>query len=276
MKRFVVVFAVLSAVTSLAVVSWAQGRQLPSAHFSVVFRVTSENVSLACDTGCSWTTLQFPASRMPVTVDRQGVVPDLSDRTPGDSTFVIRISTARDNLRVSCQRGCRWTSLLFAPKSEVAQFDENGFVRAAHRKAVALEALERGATRNAVQFPTRWKWAGTGSTMRVNIIDGERVAAENVVPRLTHEQRLEGVESVSLIRMGTIYAGASRSVDSCSSSTNGDELRNFCTLESSIEITTLTPTRVEGQIESDIGFDCRTCKVIRTGKMKPFVWTAVK
>jgi len=276
MKRVVAACAFLSTVTSLAVVCWAQSPSLPPAHFSLVFRSTTENVSLACDTGCIWTTLQISASRMPVTVDSQGVVPDVSDRPPGESAFVIRISTAGDTLQLSCQRGCRWTSKSISPKSVVTQVDENGTVRAAHPKAVALEALDSGAARNAVQLPTQWKWADTGDTMRVRIADGQRVDAENVVPRLSHEQRLEGVESVSLIRMGAIYAGTSRSVESCSSSTNGDELRNFCRLESAIEITTLTPTRVEGQVESDLGFDCRSCKVIRTGTMKPFVWTPVK
>ena len=136
----------------------------------------------------------------------------------------------------------------------------------------------------ASRFPSQWKWPALGGTMRVRIIEGEQIDAENVMlPDLVERRSagtfppFGGIESAHLTRMGTIYAGRYSSAELCSY-TDGDfeESRGRCRFQTAIEITLLTPTRIEGRAESDFAFDCRSCKITGKPRMKPFVWTPAK
>jgi len=122
--------------------------------------------------------------------------------------------------------------------------------------------------------------------MRVRRREGERTDVENVMVPDPVERRSAGtrpfapyggMESAHLARMGTIYAGYYSTAEVCSS-TDSDfaESRGRCGFQTAIEISLVTPTRIEGQAESDFKFDCRSCTITGRPRMKPFVWIPVK
>lgn len=275
MQRMAMASGALAAVLITSSMAPAQDPPRPRPRFSLTFRATAEDISLGCDEGCAWKSLRIGAAGTPVAFDDQGWLSERTDRKPGESAFVISVTTVGDRLELRCSSGCRWTAMIVEPKFEVHRIDENG------RTWTAPDAGSQPA-----QFPARWKWPAAGSTMRVRIIEGEGIEADNVMipdPVERDPARARpfaphgGIVSARLSRTGTIYAGYYSSTDVCYY-TDSDfaESRNTCRFRTAIEITRLTPTRIEGQAESDFNFDCRSCRITGKPRMEPFVWIPVK
>jgi hypothetical protein len=282
MRRVVIAHVAASLVATGALIAWAQAESKPHVHFALAIRATSQEVSLLCEGGCSWKALQFPAARMPVVFDSRGLLSEQRDKTAGIDGFAISVRAAGDNLELKCQSGCRWMSVSLGARFVVTRVDENGLVRAASRGSSAIPGMTQGPPAAASAFPAKWNWSGVGSTMSLHVVEGERIDARNVAPvyemrvREGRVPRFGGVESASLLRMGALYAGSYRSSELCFYTEGDSESQHECRFEKAIEITLLTPTKIEGRAESDFAFDCRSCRITRVPRMKPFVWTPAK
>jgi len=275
MMRMAMASVVAGAVSAWSLTAWAQGQPKPRPHFSLTLRATSADIVLLCDEGCAWKSLRFGAAGTPVVFDDQGLLPERTGRGPGGSGFVISVRAVGNRLELQCGSGCRWAAMIVEPRFEVCRIDENG------RTGTAPDAENR-----ATPFPAQWKWPAVGSTMRVRIKEGERIDVENVMipdpaERYSAGPRpfapFGGIESAKLTSMGTMYAGYYSSAEPCFY-TDSDfaESRGRCRFQTAIEITLVTPTRIEGQAESGFAFDCRSCRITGKPRMKPFVWIPVK
>ena len=275
MKRMAMASVVAAAVWACSLTVRAQGQPTPRLHFSLAFRATSADIFLLCDEGCTWKSLRFGATGAPVVFDEQGLLTERTARGPGGSVFVMSVRAVGSKLELRCRSGCRWAAMIVEPRFEVHRIDENG------RSWVAPDSGN-----HASQYPDQWKWPAAGSTMRVRITEGERIDVENVMIPDPVERRsagtrpfapFGGIESAKLTSMGTMYAGYYSSAEPCFY-TDSDfaESRGKCRFQTAIDITLLTPTRIEGQAESDFAFDCRSCRITGTPRMKPFVWIPVR
>jgi S1-C subfamily serine protease len=126
-----------------------------------------------------------------------------------------------------------------------------------------------GAT--GTTFGTRWKSLFSGTT---NILrrDGDRVYVETVVSAEAKAAGAFGIAELS--KTGDKYVGTVRQARPCEWD-NWTSGQNLCKLEDPVEITLLTPTRIEGAAmvyPKDAAFDCKKCQYKKKGVMTPFVW----
>jgi hypothetical protein len=275
MKLMAMASVLAAAVLAASVTVRAQGQPTPRPHFSLAFRATSTDIFLLCEEGCRWESLRFAAADTPVVFDDQGLLSERTERGPGGSGFVMSVRAVGRKLELQCRSGCRWAAMIAEPRFEVHRVDEHGR---------SWRAPDSG--NQASQFPARWQWPAVGSTMRVRIREGERIDAENVMIPDPVERRsagmrpiapFGGIVSATLTSMGTMYAGHYSSAEPCFY-TDSDfaESRGRCRFQTAIEITLLTPTKIEGQAETDFAFDCRSCRITGKPRMKPFVWIPVR
>ncbi len=129
-------------------------------------------------------------------------------------------------------------------------------------------------------FPTRWK-SLVSNTIKLVRVEGDHVYCETVP---TAAQKSNGAFAVAeLTKTGDKYMGKIRIGGTCFylkprglfSLLEGEETKKkFCKFEDSIEITVLTPTRIEGSVMdySWDSFNCRKCEFQEPGKMSSFVW----
>jgi len=273
MKRIASSSMLVAAFAACSLIASAESQRKPPAHFSLTVGSTSGEIVLACDDGCTWKSLRFDATRTPVLFDEQGLLPQPPGKAARADAFTISASTIGNRLELKCISGCSWRVVV--TKLSVVRLDENGPIRTS-------QAVENRAS----QFPSLWSWPKVGGTVRVRIIEGERIDAENVMTPDPAERYsagtspfapFGGIESAHLTKMGTTYAGRYQSAQVCFySDSEFTESRHNCRFQTAIEITLLTPTRIEGRAESDFAFDCRSCTMTGKPRMKPFVWTPVK
>ncbi len=275
MRRVATAPAAMAVAAACSLTAWAQAQPEPLPHFLLALRATSQDIVLLCEEGCAWSTLRFSASGMPVVFDDMGVVSERTGRERSGHRFVMSVRVAGSGLDLRCSSGCRWTAMIGQPRFEVLRIDERG------RTRVAVEGEQRPS-----RFPSTWTWPAVGGTMRLRIDEGERIDAENVMVPDPVERRSAGTRpfaphggmaSAHLTSMGTAYAGWWSSAEVCFY-TDSDfaESRARCRFQTAIEITLLTPERIEGQAESDFAFDCRSCRITGKPRMKPFVWLPVR
>ena len=275
MRRVAEASAAMAVAAACSLTAWAQAQPAPLPHFSLALRATSRDIVLLCEEGCAWATLRVDASGAPAVFDDRGLVSERTGQERSGSRFVMSVRTAGSGLELRCSSGCRWTAMIGQPRFEVLRIDESG------RSRIATEWEHR-----ASRFPSTWKWPAVGSTMRVRIVEGERIDADNaMIPDPAERQSAGsrpfaphgGMASARLTSMGTMYAGYWSSAEVCFY-TDSDfaESRARCRFQTAIEITRLTPERIEGQAESDFAFDCRSCRITGTPRMKPFVWLPVR
>jgi len=126
-------------------------------------------------------------------------------------------------------------------------------------------------------FPTRWKSLTSGAT-RIVRVEGNNVYCEVV---FTEVEKRTGVFAIAeLTKTGDKYVGRVRFGGTCFYSqkqflsTWEETKKNFCRFEGPIEITVLTPTRIEGSVMdySWDTLDCKKCKLKEPDKMGSFVW----
>ncbi|MBZ5544103.1 MAG: hypothetical protein LAO07_10550 [Acidobacteriia bacterium] len=108
-----------------------------------------------------------------------------------------------------------------------------------------------------------WKSETTGKEFRVwtekGVFHAEWV---NVPPALTKGGAYIRSE---LRRTGTKWSGTSQLRLPCESVENNKPVSNWCSLETKMEIDSVSASRITGRGESLKRFDCRTCKMLETG-----------
>lgn len=128
--------------------------------------------------------------------------------------------------------------------------------------------------------PSRWKSLASGTTKIIRV-DGEHIYVETVLP---DQQRQAGSFTLSdLTKTGDRFKGVTKSSVVCQYSKTDiwwgrpttQEL-NTCQDEVPMEITLMTPTRIEGWTMGPIDgarFDCKKCQwSTKAQTKKPFVW----
>jgi hypothetical protein len=133
----------------------------------------------------------------------------------------------------------------------------------------APAATPPGGAQPAVVFPSRWKSMVSGVT-RIVRLDPERIYLETVLPR-DRKDRGDFVLA-ELSRAGNKFEGKERVHRSCRAAWTGWK---SCTEELAIEITSLSPTRIEGSKETypdDDKLRCRSCTHTKPPSRVPFVW----
>lgn len=126
-------------------------------------------------------------------------------------------------------------------------------------------------------FPTRWKSLQSGTT-KILRRDGDRIYVETVLPEA---QKSAGCFFLSdLKKQSDVFSGTARSGCVCQYTRGvGVYARTFTnrvTDETSIEITSITPTRIEGRSmirPKGTKFDCKKAEFSKPpSEWEPFVW----
>lgn len=125
-------------------------------------------------------------------------------------------------------------------------------------------------------FPSRWKSLASG-TIKVVRIDGNYVYVETVFPDSQQPRRFNASE---LKKAGDKYVGTTRSGGPCSwvgftPFVGQEEKWNNCSFQYAIEISLLSPTRIEGQFMGyppNTKFDCGKCSYKGKQAWQPFTW----
>lgn len=126
-------------------------------------------------------------------------------------------------------------------------------------------------------LPSRWKSLASG-TIKVIRQEGDRIYVETIMP--PDQKEAGGFSLAELQKVGERYAGTGRSRYVCSwvgftPFVGREQKFNTCNDEYPIEITTLTPTRIEGWLmdtDRKAKFDCGKCKGSGQISKQPFVW----
>jgi hypothetical protein len=127
------------------------------------------------------------------------------------------------------------------------------------------------------QFPSRWKSLASGTTKIVRV-DSEHIYVETVIPDAEHQTGEFNV--AELKKTGDKYVGRGRGATACSwigfkAFVGWQQKFNLCNFDYSIEITILSPTRIEGFAEAypdDAKFDCGKCRWNKPSVRRPFTW----
>jgi hypothetical protein len=126
-------------------------------------------------------------------------------------------------------------------------------------------------------FPTRWRSLTSGTTKNIRI-DGDTVHVETVLPE---EQRRAGAFQVAeLHKVGDKYVGERRGAFFCgyvghAPFTGREQKVNRCAETGPMELTVLTPTRIEGSFEAyslKAKFDCGKCQWKGEIVRQTFTW----
>jgi hypothetical protein len=124
MKRIVILWVVLIAVGSLFAIRQDQAKGLTQFVFTI--ESTPKEVSLACESGCSWKTMTFNLPGSQVFIDRNGMVDVKSTKREGNDGFLIGIGTSNGDIELSCKIGCAWKTLSYVPRFAVRRVDQFG------------------------------------------------------------------------------------------------------------------------------------------------------
>jgi hypothetical protein len=131
-------------------------------------------------------------------------------------------------------------------------------------------AKQTDVFQSSESFPTRWKSLATG-TAKIIRRDADRIYVETVLPEA---QKQAGCFTLAdLRRQGESYSGTSRV--SCVCANRFGVVTNRYTLEHQIEITSLSPTRIEGWIMAparDAKFNCAKQTYSKPPIRQPFSW----
>ncbi len=144
-SRVVSLFAVLVAAVEITAVSGARAdqpsgqQQAPGvrppyegtmlAGFHITLARTSQGVSLKCDQGCAWKTLEFSKKAKPTAINEFGMADDQTGNREKRGAFLIRIGTEDGRFALSCDRGCAWQTLGFSLSDKPTGINEYGMAR---------------------------------------------------------------------------------------------------------------------------------------------------
>jgi len=117
-RRTVIVSAIVTLMTGSARVALAQDERVALAQdewkmlagFRMTVAHTSKGVSLTCEKGCAWKTLEFPFAAKATAVNESGMVNDKGN-PERSGNFLIRFGTEPRGFLLSCDRGCAWRTL---------------------------------------------------------------------------------------------------------------------------------------------------------------------
>jgi hypothetical protein len=127
-------------------------------------------------------------------------------------------------------------------------------------------------------IPERWRSLASG-TRKVLRVDGEHLYIETILP--AERQRPGDFLLAELKKVGDSYVGRNRVSLTCSWNSftpfvGWQQKENRCADETEMEITLLSPTRIEGRAMESGGtgatFDCKKCRWSRPAQMMPFTW----
>jgi S1-C subfamily serine protease len=118
------------------------------------------------------------------------------------------------------------------------------------------------------RFPTRWKSLSSGTTKLIRV-EGDYVYVETIVP--DEQRKAGGFVLAELKKNGDKYVGVTRASLACS---RGREVK-LCDDNAPMELTLLSPTRIEGVIEQfppNAKFDCGRCRFDGKRERLTFTW----
>ena len=129
-------------------------------------------------------------------------------------------------------------------------------------------------TEESSEFPTRWKSLASG-TLKILRIEGDYLYVETILPK--EKQQYYQLLAAELKKEGEVYVGVLRRRFNCWNSWGG-RWKN-CADETAIEITLLSPTRIEGWImrpPDSAKFNYRKCKHSKKFIRRSFTWIPEK
>ena len=130
------------------------------------------------------------------------------------------------------------------------------------------------AATTPVQTKDVWVSETTGKEYHVTVV-GDTFRAEwvNISPELSAHGTFLRTECK---KQGTKWVGATASYLPCSASNGANaKIDNWCHLETSIEIFSITPGSISGNGATLKKFDCMKCQILEQGS-KDFFWTPKK
>lgn len=131
-----------------------------------------------------------------------------------------------------------------------------------------LSAATSDVFKSSSGYPALWKSLSTGKVRKLRF-DGEYIYGETV---LSEEQRQRHFDSYELKKDGAGYKGIVITGGTCVYNVS---VLNRCTLQENIEITSVTPNRIEGRLFGppfDAKLNCRKCAFSKPYVWSPFVW----
>jgi hypothetical protein len=139
----------------------------------------------------------------------------------------------------------------------------------------SVDLFKKGAS---TVLPTRWKSLATGQTTIVSL-DGDHLYLETVISD-QKQKEAGGFLIAELKRSGDSYLGVIRGSWVCTYQANDwstlgkKTVWNRCTQSHPIEVTSLTPTRIEGYAPTSAGlrFDCKKCAYSGPLAKGSFTW----
>ena len=122
-------------------------------------------------------------------------------------------------------------------------------------------------------YPPLWKSLASGKVRKLRF-EGEFIYGETVQ---TEEERKAQFDSYELKKDRDGYKGTGRFGGTCTYWSRGWQqwVRNQCSSESQIELTSVTPNRIEGRAfgpPPEAKFDCKKCSYSKQSVWTSFVW----
>jgi hypothetical protein len=110
MRRAAMLSVVIAMMAAGALIAVAQDEWSMLAGFNITVARTEKGVSLTCETGCAWKTIEFSFAAKGTDVNEFGMVH--SKNNPAKSSkFLIRFGIEDNGFLLSCERGCAWRTL---------------------------------------------------------------------------------------------------------------------------------------------------------------------
>ncbi|HYM10416.1 MAG TPA: hypothetical protein VEU62_06780 [Bryobacterales bacterium] len=138
------------------------------------------------------------------------------------------------------------------------------------------QATVRGYAERAklvAPYPLRWK-PGEGGAVKQLRFQGDRLEIETLRP--TPARHGGEFALAELRKQGSKYVGVTEDRFTCVwQDATAEEHHKECTEELSIEMTSFTPHRIEGRVQSyrgDSAFNCQKCAHSGPPSWRPFVW----
>lgn len=143
--------------------------------------------------------------------------------------------------------------------------------------AMTLDQLKSNITNTADvfrsdDFPARWKslFSGTSKTVRR---EGDRIYVETLLP---DQEKNEGCFNLAeLQKHGDIFNGTGRFGCVCQYTKLGRSYSNRFTVEFDMEITSITPSRIEGrsmELQPGTKFDCQKGTYSKSREWRAYTW----
>jgi hypothetical protein len=117
---------------------------------------------------------------------------------------------------------------------------------------------------DGLQFPRIWKSATSPARYSVRLV-GDYLYAELILPDVERNWNL--FTKIEVRKDRKLYVGKSHWAGSCGTTS--------CPLDDQIEFTLVTPTRIEGALQSyllNAQLDCKTCQFSKPKQITKFVW----